>query len=163
AVRSELRLALVEAVRTTPDGSLQLHDLHLAPLERLLLGRGELLRARQPGFAVGQRLLAGAEPLVAALLELFRPCGQIAGAEREIPLALGKLTGGMLQLALTGLERLAPARQLAFPGFQLVAERLLPLGDADPFGFELLGDALLAVSGLGLSLFQLALELLDPC
>ena len=113
--------------------ALELGCLDCSTLEGLLLGRGEDLGVLDGGFALQQP-----------------------------PLAVGELTVWVAQLLLAEVEGFQPALDLGLPAFELAAKSLLVLRGADALGLDLLGDALLAVAGLGSRLGELALELLDP-
>ncbi len=67
----------------------------------------------------------------------------------------------MAKVLLADSECLQLAAELGLTGFELAAEALLALRDADALGLELLGDVLLAVTGFGFRLSQLLLQLLD--
>ncbi len=68
----------------------------------------------------------------------------------------------MAQLLLAEVEGFQPALDLGLPALELAAESLLVLRGTDALDLDLLGDALLAIAGLGPCLGELALELLDP-
>ena len=100
--------------------------------------------------------------LTGSVLELECAVLDAGVAYRQGALAVRELGLCVAQLLLADVEALQPALDLGLPDFDLAAERLLPLRDANALGLDLLGDALLAVAALGFRLGELALELLDP-
>src|SRR6476620_1094628 len=116
-----------------------------AGLEAALLLGGVPLDDLYLALALIQLGLAGFQPLVGARLELLSPVVELGLAHAQVALELEELAVRVPELVFAAVEQLEPAFDLALAGGDLVAERLLPLGDADPFDLELGSHALLAV------------------